>query len=271
MPAPPNNKQGHPNNLLYIAYDPTTLDAAAPTVSGGLLNIAQYVFNSTTGQWQPAGPQLADTQFSYMNWVATAGGTGYVTNDYLQQIDEYDVSGVPAVYLGTTWRNITQNTTLSTPPSAGTITPVDNIIKNVYVTNFPATQAISAASLPLPTGAATSALQTAGNASLTSIAASLVSMGGVQSSLIAGQKKIATTNTQVQLGGTALSNGVVITANLNNSGPIFVGNTGVTTTNDGTGNGYALQPGASITYQINSLSSIYLNGTAGDFVTYTGN
>lgn len=40
---------------------------------------------------------------------------------------------------------------------------------SVSVSNFPAIQPISAASLPLPTGASTSALQTAGNASLTSI------------------------------------------------------------------------------------------------------
>lgn len=40
---------------------------------------------------------------------------------------------------------------------------------NVTVTNFPATQAVSAASLPLPTGASTSALQTTGNSSLNSI------------------------------------------------------------------------------------------------------
>ena len=38
---------------------------------------------------------------------------------------------------------------------------------------FPSTQAVSATALPLPTGAATSALQTSGNASLTAIAASL--------------------------------------------------------------------------------------------------
>src|SRR5258708_1888213 len=39
----------------------------------------------------------------------------------------------------------------------------------VTVVNFPATQPISAAALPLPSGASTAALQTAGNASLASI------------------------------------------------------------------------------------------------------
>jgi hypothetical protein len=40
---------------------------------------------------------------------------------------------------------------------------------SVTVTNFPATQPVSAAALPLPTGAATSAAQTTGNNSLSSI------------------------------------------------------------------------------------------------------
>jgi hypothetical protein len=40
---------------------------------------------------------------------------------------------------------------------------------NVTVTNFPSTQPISAASLPLPAGAATSALQTTGNTSLATL------------------------------------------------------------------------------------------------------
>jgi hypothetical protein len=235
------------------------------------MQVASFVFNSTTGNWQPAGPQLADTQFSYMNWVATANGTGYVTGDYLQQIDEYDVSQTPAAYLGTTWRNVTQGTTLSTPPTAGTITPVDQIIKNVFVTNFPAVQAISATALPLPAGASTSALQTAGNATLTSINSAVAALGGTQLSVTSGQTKIATTGTAVQLGTGALVNGVVITANLSNSGPITIGPAGVNNTQNGTGNGYMLYPGASMSYAVSNLSPVYLNGTAGDFVTYTGN
>jgi hypothetical protein len=50
-----------------------------------------------------------------------------------------------------------------------TLTP----LSSVSISNFPATQAISAVSLPLPTGASTSALQAAGNASLSSIDAKL--------------------------------------------------------------------------------------------------
>ena len=265
------NQQGHPNRQIYIGFDPNTLDSAAPYVANGLLSIASYVYNSSTQTWVPATPQLSETQFSYLNWVATANGTGYVTNDYLQQIDEYNVNVVPAQYLGTTWRNISQGTTLSSAPTPGTYIPVSSIISTVSVNNFPAVQAMSAASLPLPSGAATSALQTTGNASLASIATSVAGMGGIQNTLIAGQKAIATTGTAVQLGTGALVNGVTITANINNSAPMTVGPTGVTNTQTGSGNGYILQPGASMSFSISNLSPIYLNGTAGDFVSYTGN
>lgn len=266
-----SGKQGHPNNLLYVGYDIDTKDAGAPNVQNGLMQVAQFVFNSTTGNWQPAGPQLADTQFTYINWIAIGVGTGYAIGDYLQQIDEYDVSQVPAVYLGTTWRNITQGTTLSSPPTVGTIQPVDKAVNNVYVTNFPAVQAISATALPLPSGASTAALQTTGNSTLTSINSGIAALGGTQLSVTSGQTKIATTGTAVQLGTGALVNGVVITANLNNSGPITVGPAGVNNTQNGTGNGYMLYPGASMSYAVSNLSPVYINGTAGDFVTYTGN
>ena len=59
-----------------------------------------------------------------------------------------------------------------------------------------------------------------------------------------GQKKIAVTNTAIVLGSGALVNGVVVKAKSTNTGPVFVGPTGVTTLDDGTGNGYALAPGA---------------------------
>ena len=85
------------------------------------------------------------------------------------------------------------------------------------------------------------------------------------------QKAIATTGTAIQLSTGALVNGVTITANINNAAPMTVGPTGVNNTQTGSGNGYILQPGASMSFSISNLSPIYLNGTAGDFVSYTGN
>ena len=265
------NQQGHPNRQLYIGFDPNSLDSAAPYVTNGLLNVAQFTYNPSTGNWEPASPQISDNEFCYTNWQALNNGTGYNKYDYIQQIDEYNVASVPAVYISTTWRNITQRTTLSGAPPATDLGLITTGVTTVSVNNFPAVQAISATVLPLPTGAATSANQSSEITLLTSIAADVSALGGIQNTLIAGQKAIATTGTAVQLGSGALVNGVTITANINNSAPMTVGPTGVTNTQTGSGNGYILQPGASMSFSISNLSPIYLNGTAGDFVSYTGN
>lgn len=57
----------------------------------------------------------------------------------------------------------------SSIPVTATITGTPTISGSVSVSNFPATQPISAVALPLPTGAATSALQTTGNSTLSTI------------------------------------------------------------------------------------------------------
>lgn len=86
-----------------------------------------------------------------------------------------------------------------------------------------------------------------------------------------GQKKIAVTNTAIVLGSGALVNGVVVKAKSTNTGPVFVGPTGVTTLDDGTGNGYALAPGEAISFACADLSEIFINGTAPNAVYFAGN
>jgi len=91
------------------------------------------------------------------------------------------------------------------------------------------------------------------------------------STLIVGQAKIAVTGTAVQLPLNVVSNGVTITANKTNAANLFVGLLGVSTTNDGTGNGYQLPAGASIVVRVNNTGVVYINGTEGDFVAFIGN
>lgn len=97
------------------------------------------------------------------------------------------------------------------------------------------------------------------------------SLSGAQSGLNVGQKAIATTNTAVALGSGALANGVVVKASAENAGPIFVGGSGVATTDDGTGDGYRLDAGDAMSFAVTNLSAVYINGTAGDFVYFGGN
>lgn len=91
------------------------------------------------------------------NHIGLTAGTDGAGNFYAQDVN---VNGMVAA------RSYIWNTSsLAWEPATGSLTGGGNVTVN----NFPATQPISAASLPLPTGASTSALQTSGNSSLTSI------------------------------------------------------------------------------------------------------
>lgn len=90
--------------------------------------------------------------------------------------------------------------------------------------------------------------------------------------LSSGQVKIAVTNTAIVLGtATKLFNGVTIKANSANSAAITVGVSTVTNTVDGTGNGFKLAAGESVSVAISNLSFIFVNGTSGDWVSFIGN
>src|SRR5579875_936932 len=96
--------------------------------------------------------------------------------------------------------------------------------------------------------------------------------GSVGTATYISQVKVATTGTAVPLASssTTLTQGVVVTANSSNVGTIFVGGSGVINTGGGTGNGYLLVAGASVSIPINNLNAVYINGTANDFVSYVG-
>lgn len=85
-----------------------------------------------------------------------------------------------------------------------------------------------------------------------------------------GQAKIAVTGTRVQLANNVLSNGVILSALSTNATSITVGGSGVTNTVDGTGNGYILEPGGSVSFAVTNTNALYVNGTAGDIVSFAG-
>ncbi len=100
----------------------------------------------------------------------------------------------------------------------------------------------------------------------------ITSFGGstLNTVLLNGQAKIAVTSTAVQLGTNTLKNGVILTAKSTNTANILVGGSGVTTTADGTGNGYILEPGTSASWAVSNTNILYINGTAGDLVSFAG-
>lgn len=92
--------------------------------------------------------------------------------------------------------------------------------------------------------------------------------GGGASTIYSDQQVV--TASAVALTTQALINGVTIKAKSTNAGSVFVGGSGVTTTNDGTGNGLALLPGEAISYPVSTTAGIYIIGTLNDVVYVTG-
>lgn len=90
-------------------------------------------------------------------------GTGYSVGDLLARIAIIDANGATPTSTFF-WINLTTGTILGTAPNSAHIERANEVVSSrqsgawtVSVSNFPSTQPISAASLPLPTGAATQA------------------------------------------------------------------------------------------------------------------
>lgn len=97
-----------------------------------------------------------------------------------------------------------------------------------------------------------------------------------QDSVVTGQVKVAVTGTPVQFPQSALKNGLLVVANPTNSGSVIVGPSTITNAVDGTGNGFVLGNGtsplsSSVNINVGVTQTLYLNGTAGDWVTFIGN
>lgn len=114
----------------------------------------------------------------------------------------------------------------------------------------------------LPTGASTSALQTTGNTSLSSIDTKTYA---TPTTVFAGQKTVAVTNTAVAIASSQAVLGVIVQALSANVNSIYVGPSTVTTAN-----GFELQPGQATSVAITNLSTVFINGTSGDGICYIG-
>lgn len=89
---------------------------------------------------------------------------------------------------------------------------------------------------------------------------------------VVGQVKVTEEGTAAPFSDVSipLPGGVVsITAHEENSGVVVVGGSDVTNTADGTGNGLVIPKGITATLMVSDLQSVYLNGSAGDWVTYS--
>lgn len=98
-----------------------------------------------------------------------------------------------------------------------------------------------------------------------------ITANALSTSPLVGQAKIVTTNTAINLNGgisQLLANGIIITAPSINVAPVAIGGVGVTNTGAGAGNGYLLTAGASISFAVTNTNTIYINGSANDFISW---
>ena len=92
-----------------------------------------------------------------------------------------------------------------------------------------------------------------------------------------GTNQQKTTASSVALPSTSSQNGWIIKASIKNVNPVMIGmgaSCPVTAANDGTGNGYPLNPGEPIsvaTSNLNNICIISANSSTTDFVSWTGN
>lgn len=98
---------------------------------------------------------------------------------------------------------------------------------------------------------------------------SVASFGGSGATAPYADQQVVTASA-VALATQALTNGVAIRAKSTNAGKVFVGAAGVTATDDGTGNGFALQAGDSISLPVSTTAGIYIIGTLNDVVYVIG-
>ena len=101
--------------------------------------------------------------------------------------------------------------------------------------------------------------------------------------LFLGDRKLNTGNVSIAVTGTAIklssgsnqpsnSSGILIKASLNNVNKITVGGSAsLTNTTGANGNGFELSQGDTVLLPIQNFNDIYINGTAGDYVSYIGN
>jgi hypothetical protein len=102
---------------------------------------------------------------------------------------------------------------------------------------------------------------------------SLASAGyvSIPAAFVTGQSKIAVTGTAVQLGSNALTQGVLISALSTNTASITIGtSSSVTNVVNGTGNGAILTAGSTKSIAATNTNLIWINGTAGDIISFIG-
>ena len=175
------------------------------------LNWATGLAGTPTGIVAPAG-KLTGEQVRGTQYNVTTAGTGTSVGDVVEHIVVLNIATSPASVITSTWLNITQGAVLAAAPAPSAIAEIA-AVASVSVSNLPSTQAISAAALPLPTGAASDAHLTnvqsaAGSSAATAITVQGSASGVPQPVTVSGTPNVAISGipaVNLDIGGAAVS------------------------------------------------------------------
>jgi hypothetical protein len=114
---------GHNNKYFWV-----TGDAPGPYAIPSVVSV-----DPTTGLPTPTGGN--DVEFVVSPYKAVAAGTGYAIGDLIQQIESFGTASTVPTWIATVWRNVTQETTLSTAPASADIVPLAVTGQSVMVSS----------------------------------------------------------------------------------------------------------------------------------------
>jgi hypothetical protein len=263
-------------------------DTASSGLNGRLQRIAQRITSLITALGTPfqAGGSIGNTSFG-----ATQSGTWTVQPGNIANTTAWKVDGSAVT-------QPVSGTVTTTPPSnaSSNISQINGVTplmgngvtgtgsQRVTIASDNSAIAISAASLPLPTGASTAAKQpalgTAGSPSADVISVQGVAGGrsiivdgsavtqpisvAAPTTIYHGKKTVTTAGTRVALASSQSVRSVCIKALQTNGGYIYVGDVTTSSTT-----GFQLLAGDTISLDIANLSTIYLDSSvSGEGVTY---
>lgn len=99
------------------------------------------------------------------------------------------------------------------------------------------------------------------------IISAINSISGGATTLSDGRKVVAVNDTAISL-GSATCKTIFITALIGNTNPVVIGGSGVVY-NEATRTGKLMYPGDAMTISIDNLSKVFVNGVAGDGVSFS--
>lgn len=234
---------------LHTVVDSGTVIVTQATPANLNATVIGSVSVSNFPSSQPVSGTVAVTQSTYPWQVDGSGHTQPVNGSV-------SVSNFPAT------QPVSGTVTISNPGLTDTQLRASAV--PVSGTFFQTTQPVSIASMPSTPVTGTFWQTTQPISGTVAITNPLVTVP------LVGQAKINITGTAVQLSTQTLLNGVIISARSTNVNPIALGTSSVANTVDGTGNGYILESGCSVSVACANANDLWINGTLGDFVSWIG-